>query len=116
MKVKSLPNYLRMYRKRAGFNQKEIAVLLGRKCGTCVCRDEQYETLPHIRTALEYEVIYQVPVSKLFAGYYEEAQLNVQNRAEELIVDLCDSGSPRLTEKRYRQLNRIIDSCLPVIE
>lgn len=116
MEFKSLPNYLRMHRKQSGFNQKEIAYLLGQKDGTSVCREEQCESIPSLKTALAYEAIYQVPVSEIFSGIYEEVREQVHDKADDLIVAMCDAGSPRLTEKRYHKLNLIIERCLPVIE
>lgn len=116
MQFKKLPNYLRMHRKRSGFNQKEIAHLLGHKDGTSVCRNELCASVPNLKTALAFEAIYQVPISELFPGMYEDIQQEVSQRADELIVIMCDTGSPRLNEKRYRKLNLIIESCLPVID
>lgn len=68
----SLQNYLRMYRKRAGLSQDEVAFLLGVKSGAKVSRYERRRRVPPLETALAYEAIFRIPVRELFLGTYEQ--------------------------------------------
>jgi transcriptional regulator with XRE-family HTH domain len=80
-----LPNYLRMHRKRAGFSQDEIALLLGTRSGAHVCRYERFSRQPTLATVFAFEVIFQVPASELFAGIHRKAQRQVAQRAATLV-------------------------------
>ena len=66
-----LPNYLRTYRKRCGFSQREIAMLLGTGSGSKVSHYERFLREPALRNALRCEIIFDVPVRELFAGIFE---------------------------------------------
>jgi hypothetical protein len=81
----SLPNYLRPNRKRLSLSQDEAGFLLGgtgEDKGSKVSRDESFSREPALRAALAYEVIYGKPVRELFAGLYEEIELEVAERAK----------------------------------
>jgi len=83
--VHRLPNYLRTYRKRAGFTQDEIAYLLGCKSGAKVSRYESFSRLPSIKTSFAYSVIFRVPQKELFAGEYQKVESEVIMRARRMI-------------------------------
>ena len=87
-----LSNYLRTYRRRAGFTQDEMAFLLGTASGTRVSRYERFGRQPGLCTALAYEVVFAVPQQQLFGGIYERVEHQVRERAEILFGQL-DSGS-----------------------
>jgi DNA-binding XRE family transcriptional regulator len=73
-------NYLRAQRKKAGLSQREIGKLLGyRDPGTVVCH-EQARTIPPLRTALAYELIFGVPVSAIFIGIHTSVTREVEER------------------------------------
>ena len=76
-----LDNYLRMYRKRAGLSQDELAFLLGARSGTVASRYERFRRTPTLETALACAAIYGVPVKELFAGVSERAERIVAHRA-----------------------------------
>jgi transcriptional regulator with XRE-family HTH domain len=76
-----LPNYLRTYRKRAGFSQEEIAFLLGSQSGAHVCRYEHFTRQPTLATALAFEVIFRTPAKELFSGVYRNVERRVAARA-----------------------------------
>jgi len=76
-----LPNYLRTHRKRAGFSQEEIALLLGSRSGAHVCRYERFTRQPTLATALAFEVIFRAPAKELFAGVYRNVERRVAARA-----------------------------------
>lgn len=102
-----LPNYLRMHRKRSGFSQDEVAFLLGVKSGAKVCRYERRRRVPPLETALAYEVIFRIPVRKLFLGTYEEVERRVVKRAEHLARRLINTEPSRMTERKAEVLRAI---------
>lgn len=102
-----LSNYLRMYRRRAGFSQDDVALLLGVKSGAKVCRYEKRRRVPTLQTALAYEVIFRVPVRELFRGAYQKLENEVSKRAERLARQLHKASPSRLTERKANALRAI---------
>lgn len=95
-----LPNYLRAYRKRSGFSQREIAALLGGTSGAKVSHYERFLREPTLRNALVCEIIFDTPVRELFAGAFEQAEKEVRRRAHLLALRLKRrSEDPRLEMK-----------------
>jgi transcriptional regulator with XRE-family HTH domain len=92
MPAHKLDNYLRMYRKRAGLSQDEVAYLLGTKSGTMTSRYERFRRTPSLETALAYEAIYGVPAKELFAGVSARAERVVRHRARILRKRLAVNG------------------------
>lgn len=80
-----LKNYLRMYRKRAGFSQQEVAFLLGCHFGAKVSKYETFTREPNLRTALAFKVIFDTELSQLFAGLYEQVARDASKRAKSLV-------------------------------
>src|ERR1051325_3591178 len=76
-----LPNSLRMYRKRAGFSQREVAILLGIQSAAQVSRYERFRREPTLRTVFMFGVILNQAPTELFAGLQEHAAGQVQERA-----------------------------------
>ncbi len=95
-----LPNYLRMYRKRSGFSQREVANLLGIQSAAQVSRYERFRREPTLRTVLMFGVILNQAPTELFAGLHEHATGIVQERARLLRrrIDLRQND-PRLARK-----------------
>ena len=81
MATQRLENYLRMYRKRVGLSQDEVASLLGAKFGAKTSRYERFARIPSLVHALECEAIYGIPVKELFAGISAKAERAVHQRA-----------------------------------
>jgi DNA-binding XRE family transcriptional regulator len=81
MATHKLDNYLRTYRKRAGFSQDEVACLLGTRDGTKTSRHERLKRTPSLETALAYEAMFGVPVRELFAGVSARARRQTRRRA-----------------------------------
>jgi transcriptional regulator with XRE-family HTH domain len=83
--MSSLSNYLRNHRKKSALSQEEVAFLLGGIGESKASRISRYESCsrePSLAAALAYEVIYGKPVRELFAGLYEQVQLDVAKRAK----------------------------------
>jgi transcriptional regulator with XRE-family HTH domain len=106
-RISKLPHYLRMYRRRAGLSQEDVAYLLGCHEGTKVCRYERYRRIPTLATALAFEVILGVPVRELFAGIYEKAECEVKRRVGFLARRLITKPG-RGTARRLEMLRRLI--------
>ena len=83
-----VPHYLKMYRKRSGLNQRELASLLGCAHGSKVSRYERGERVPNLRTLFAYEVVFSVRVRELFPGIYGEVREEVRKRARRLMREL----------------------------
>jgi transcriptional regulator with XRE-family HTH domain len=76
-----LPHYLHIERRRAGFTQRDVAVLLGIRSESKISRYERRRSLPPLQTALAYEVIFGRPVAQLFPGTYAAVRQLVRRRA-----------------------------------
>ena len=103
-----LPNYLRMFRKRAYFTQDEVSFLLGTVSGTRVSRYEQFSREPGLETILAYGVIFAVPPEQLFAGLYERIEGKVKERATELVRQLEAGRLGPVAEHKLGILREII--------
>jgi transcriptional regulator with XRE-family HTH domain len=110
MATHKLENYLRMYRKRAGLSQDEVAYLLGGKSGTIASRYERFRRTPSLETALACEAIYGVPVKELFAGVSARAERLVRHRARLLRKRLDATGC------RSDRLQRVLGEAAPTEE
>src|SRR5215208_3469871 len=99
MPGKTLSNYLRTIRMRAGLSQDEVAALLGVASGAEVSRHETFRRMPSLTTALRYEAIFGVPVRELFAGEYQKVETDLQARAQELADRIAVPG-PKGAQKR----------------
>ena len=102
-----LENYLRTYRRRSRFSQEDVALLLGSRSGTKVCRYEQRVRKPTLEIALAYEAIFQVPVSALFAGLYRKVEKEIIARAEDLAERLVSANTVRVSSHKLAALRAI---------
>ncbi len=80
MATHKLENYLRMYRKRSGLTQRDVAFLLGCQNGAQVSRYEKRKRVPPLRTALACEAVFGIPASQLFAGMHQAAEKEIGKR------------------------------------
>ena len=103
MATHKLENYLRTYRKRSGFTQREVAFLVDCRNGAQVSRYEKRRRLPPLRTALACEAAFGVPVSVLFAGLREVAGKAVGERLGALRSKL-ETGAAQGREARLAAL------------
>jgi transcriptional regulator with XRE-family HTH domain len=110
-----LQNYLRTHRRRAGLSQEDVAALLGAASGAKVSRHENYARKPAVTAIFAYEIVFSQPVSKLFAGAYEEVRHQVRSRAKRLMKELTSRAqeSPSLRVARKLELLRAIVDTKP---
>jgi transcriptional regulator with XRE-family HTH domain len=107
-RVNALNNYLRMYRKRAGLTQAELAFLLGCTHRSKVSRYERGVRMPALQTLIGFEVLFRAPVAKLFAGTYAKLREETQNRARRLSKQLDAKPSTRAISEKLDALDDII--------
>ena len=90
-----LHNYVRTYRRRHGFSQTEIAVLLGAHSKAMISRYEAATRLPAVKTVWAFEVVFGQPAQELFAGHYRPVDMAVRARARRLLKKLtADAAEP----------------------
>lgn len=109
MAGQKLNNYLRTYRKRAGFSQDEMAFLLGCRRGTKVSRYECFKRLPELPTAFAYETVFRVPVRDLFAGIFGQARRVTIRRARALYRKVGADAHGRLTAQKLMALKEVLE-------
>ena len=102
-----LDNYLRTYRKRAGFSQDEVAFLLGSASGAKVSRYERLARRPSLRAIIAYEIIFQAPVRELFAGLYQKVEKATLARAQSLTKKLAAAKGDRMTPRKLATLRSL---------
>lgn len=84
MPLQPLSNYLKMYRKRSGLSQDELALLLGCTSGSKISRYERSCRVPSLDTVIALEVVFGEPARELFGGRYERVRRDVRRRAQRL--------------------------------
>lgn len=78
------PSRLWLTRKRLGYEQKQIAGLLGYKTIQQISRYETGLRIPSLKTALKFSIIYKLPIRVLFHAYYRECREELTARAKTL--------------------------------
>jgi transcriptional regulator with XRE-family HTH domain len=100
MPSRTLPNYLRMHRKRAGFSEDEMAFLLGLHSASPISRYEHFHSIPGLLTALAYHAVFQTSPPELFGGKYQKVARMVRRRAKRLLKNLAKGPqNPRTARK-----------------
>ena len=62
-------NLLALRRKRLGYEQKQVAVLLGHNTTYQLSRYETGQRIPGFKEAVKLSILYGLPVGVLFEGY-----------------------------------------------
>ena len=86
-------SYLRMYRKKSWLSQRELAEVLGLITEWRISEHERSISVPHLLTAMSYEIVFNVPISKLFPGIYETVRENIESRLGKLESRLQESNA-----------------------
>ena len=74
-----LINHIRAHRKRLGFNQADLALLMNRE-SSHVSRNERRLSEPTLRSAIRYSIILQVSVEELFPGVVDLERIHIRER------------------------------------
>lgn len=88
MTHQQLATYLRSHRRNSGLTQWELASVLGYKHEGPVCRHEQATSIPPFFMALGYEVVFRVPASRIFPGFYQTVEQAIEARLAALEMEL----------------------------
>lgn len=87
-----LISYLRPLRRRWGFTQAEVALLIGTKTNVSIARIEALRTYPSLAQAIAYSILFDTPPEELFPELYGKVYEFVLARAEEMYESL--QGNP----------------------
>ncbi len=83
-----LPNYLRIHRRKIGLSQRELSEVLGCTSPESICKHEWTRSMPPLKVAIAYEIVYRIPISELFGGIRDEIAKGIQERLRRLEKDL----------------------------
>ena len=103
MSNKVIGNYLRVHRRRCGLSQRDLGLLAGYKNEWQVSRHERSRTVPPLLVALAYEIIFQVPIAELFAGFQSAVDAAVERNLGRLKTDLENRAEGRRAAKTHEQ-------------
>jgi DNA-binding XRE family transcriptional regulator len=98
MEKKVVGNHLRVYRRRAGLSQPDLAEIVGHAKSAQIARHEKNQSIPPLLTAIAYEAVFDAPISKLFPGLYESVLASVEIRLDEFEAHLrgyAEADKPR---------------------
>ena len=109
MARKPIITYLKTYRRRTGFSQGEIAFLLGGFKGSTVSRHETAARVPTLPNALMYELVFRIPVQRLYVGVFRTVRSTVVSRAGFLRRSLLRQPRTLLRDKKIAVLDRLIE-------
>ncbi len=103
MAKRYLTNYLRAYRKSSGLTQAEAAFVVG------INRSDlwHYETdrrEPSLRVVIALQVLYRIPIWKLFARVYQAGVSATRRRLRALESKLLNETSPRRSKMITQKL------------
>lgn len=101
MPTDPLSNYLKMYRKRSGLSQPELAFLLGCRDGSKISRYERGRRSPSLDALIALQVVFHGPTEALFVGRYGQVLRELRARAKRLIrrVEAAGAADPRTRRK-----------------
>jgi transcriptional regulator with XRE-family HTH domain len=88
-----LKSYLRTFRRRWGFTQKELAFLIGVESATTVSRVEQLKRPPSLGPALACLIVFETTALEIFPALFAEVREAVRARANELYEELQGDAS-----------------------
>ena len=88
-----LKSYLRTFRRRWGFTQKELAFLIGAESATTISRVEQVKRLPNFAAAVACLILFDTNAFEIFPGLFSEIRDRVRERANRLYEELQGDGS-----------------------
>ena len=71
---------LRTLRMRSGLSQREVADLLGFRTDSTAFRHECGRTIPDLRAAMGFEILFRVPISLQFPALYRSIEPVIEDR------------------------------------
>jgi len=91
MMTPQMASYLRSHRRQSGLTQNEVARVLGMVNEIQVSRHERARAHPTFLMALAYEVLFQIPLARLFPEPYQSVEQNVEAQLAALRAELESS-------------------------
>jgi len=91
--AQKLTNYLRTYRRRSAFSQKELAFLLGYRSSSVVPRFERQQRRITLGIALSYQLIFGGELKDAFPALFDRVEEGLSWRMQEL-HDRLKEGLP----------------------
>ena len=80
-------NRLWIARKRIGLGQKSVARLLGYHCTSPISEYENGRLLPNLPMALKLSIIYNTPLSQLYASLYGKLEQEITKARSRLLMN-----------------------------
>lgn len=102
-----LYNQTKTSRKKAGLSQDDVAFLLGKESGSYVSRVEQNKITPDLLTAISYQIIFDIPIDRMFSGIHREIQPTLITRIAKLTNELEKKGGNPKIRKRINFLESV---------
>lgn len=95
-------NNLWLYRRRRGFPQKWVALLLGHRSASVISEYERGIKTPPLAVALKFQLIYGAPLAELFPGLQSLASAEVEGVRQKFpyIAERANSLSPEAVPTR----------------
>ena len=85
IKSKTIPNCLKRYRKARGFQQKEVAKILGFKCTSTISRWEKGTYLPSTINLFKLAILYRTISDSLFIDLIRNLKSDIHKREEKIL-------------------------------
>src|SRR3982074_3411058 len=103
MAKRYLANYLRVYRKSSGLTQAEAAYVVGIN-RTDLWHYETGRREPSLRVLIALQVLYRIPIWRLFAGVYQAGVSATKHRMRALRDKLLKPTSPNMSKQQAQKL------------
>ena len=107
MAKKRLASYLRTERKRSGFTQRELALLVGEKSHTQLSRFERLKRLPRTETLIALMIVFKKSPRELIPDAYDRLLKLIHLRATELHEEL-QGDSKQITKQKLDTLEAML--------
>ena len=101
--------YLRTYRKKFGLTQHEAALLVGMETGQIISRHESKSRTPSFKTAVAYQIVFDVPLRALFPEIVHEVEYQVLKCAISLKEKLRSARPTQRIAHKLRCLDALIE-------
>jgi transcriptional regulator with XRE-family HTH domain len=98
---------LKSHRKRSGFTQEDVAILIGVQSASQVSRHESGEREPDLRAAIAYRIVLDAPFAHLLPKLFREIAKEVEARASQLAGQLAKKESGLHQAERLELLRQL---------
>ena len=105
--MKKLKNYLKASRKNMGLTQKELSFLLGKTSVSAISKFENDKTTPDLKTAIEFRILYDSNLKRLWPKRYKEYEYFLVDRMDTL-AGMLESGKDNKAKLKAVKLRECI--------